>query len=80
MIVESLLRWFSNFMQLMFSSFQAFTLPVELLAVLIELLAYGTWVIGADLMAIVIANIVFWMATKFTIGLALFVWRLLPLT
>ena len=80
MIVESLLHFAVNFIQMLFSGLHFVSLPLDLLTVLFDILCYGTWIVGADLMAIALASIAFWMATRFTMGLALFVWRLIPLT
>lgn len=55
-------------------------LPYDLINTLSSILCYGTWVIGADLMAIIISSIVFWWTVKFAVGLIVWVWELLPLT
>lgn len=80
MIVETLLEFATSLIEGLFSGLSVLSLPLNLLTVLLDVFCYGVWVIGADLMAIVISSIVFWMGTKFTIGLVLFIWRLLPLT
>ena len=80
MIVETLLSFSCALIQGLFSGLQFISLPTDLLTVLLDILCYGVWVIGADLMAIVISTITGWLAFKFGIGLVLFVWRLLPLT
>ena len=80
MIVETLLHFAATTIQNLFSGLQFVTLPLDFLTVLLDIMCYGIWVIGADMAGIVLANIVFWMATRFTIGLVIFIWRLLPLT
>lgn len=80
MIVETLLQFASVLIQGLFSGLQILTLPYDFLTVLLDILCYGTWVVGVDLMGIILANIVFWLGTRFTIGLVIFIWRLLPLT
>lgn len=80
MIVETILQWAATFIQSLFSTLQIVTLPLDFLTVLFDILCYGVWVIGADMMAIILANITFWLGTRFAIGLVIFIWRLLPLT
>lgn len=80
MIVETLLGFAATLIQGLFSGLQILTLPLDFMTVLLDILCYGVWVIGADLVGIVFANIVFWLGLKFSIGLVIFIWRLLPLT
>ena len=80
MIVETVFSWACTFLQGLFSFLQVVDLPVEFLDVLVDLLCYGVWVIGADLISIILANVVFWLSLKFSIGVTVWVWRLLPFT
>lgn len=80
MIIETVLSFSCYIIQGLFSGLQFFTLPVDYLTVLLDILCYGVWVIGADLMALTIVNITGWLTFKFGAGLILFIWRLLPLT
>lgn len=56
------------------------TIPIHVISVLGNITGFGVYVVGGDILLIVVANIMFWMAAKLLIGLALFIWRLLPLT
>lgn len=80
MIVETLLSFASTFIQGLFSALQIINLPTDYMTVLLDIFCYGTWVIGSDLMAIVLATITGMLTGRFLLGLALFIWRLLPLT
>lgn len=80
MIVETLLGFTLTLIQGLFSGFQIVNLPTDLLTALLDFLCYGTWVIGADLMAIFLSTVVGMYTFKFSAGLVLFLWRLLPLT
>lgn len=51
-----------------------------LLEPLTEILIYGIWVIGADLVAIFAASVVTWWTVKFIVGGIVWIWELLPLT
>lgn len=80
MIVESLVDMFINLMLLVCDTISLVPLPVALMNVLFDILCYGTWIIGADFMAIFLSVIVGWFSARFTIGITVFLWELLPLT
>lgn len=80
MIVESLVDLCLRLLVGVFDTITLVPLPVALLDVLYDILVYGTWVVGADYMAIFIASVVGWAMVRFTVGLVVFLWELLPLT
>lgn len=80
MIIEGITGWAFFLIESLFSGFSLVSLPVNLINVLVDIMKFGAWVIGADLLGIVIGSIGFWLTFKFTAGLVLFIWRLLPLT
>ena len=80
MIVETLVGFSLNLIQGLFSTFQIINLPTDLMTALLDFFCYGVWVVGADLMGIVMSTIVGIYTFKFTAGLVLFIWRLIPLT
>lgn len=56
------------------------TLPVNAIQALGAFCAYGSHVVGADLLLIFSSCVLGWAVLKATLGLLLFIWRLLPLT
>lgn len=80
MIVEGLLNIALWFIETLFQGLQVVTIPTDLLSTALEFMRFGAWVVGADLLAIVFSSITFWLMFKFTAGLLLFIWRLIPLT
>lgn len=80
MIVEGLIGLAMNFMELLFSGFNLVYIPVDIASTLLNILGYGAWVLGADMVAIVFTTIIGWLLFRFTAGVLVFVWRLLPLT
>lgn len=80
MIVEGLIDFGIYVIQLAFSSFEAISLPVDTVIVLLDIMQFGAWVIGADLFGFIIGNIFAWLSFKFVGGLVLFLYRLIPLT
>lgn len=80
MIVEGVLGLFFSVVRLAFSGFEIVGLPFQFINVLSTILSYGIWIVGADVFGIFLATIVSWWVIKFTIGLVLWIWELLPLT
>ena len=80
MIIEGLAGFAMWIIELIFSGFQALSLPLNLVSVLIDFMKYGAFIIGGDLLALVFACVFGWLAFKFTAGLTLFLYRLIPLT
>lgn len=80
MILNGLTDLSTWFISLVFSGFQAISLPANLISVLIDIMKFGSWVIGSDLLAIVFGTIFGWLAFKLTAGLIIFIWELIPLT
>lgn len=80
MIVETVFSWACSFLQLLFSGFQVLQLPANLIDVLVDILCYGVWVIGVDLISIILTNVIFWLSLKFSVGVTVWLWRLLPFT
>lgn len=60
--------------------FNLVTLPVNAIQALGAFCAYGSHVVGADLLLIFCSCVLGWAVLKATLGLLLFIWRLLPLT
>ena len=63
-----------------FVGIDALSLPLSLLQAVGTFTGVGVWLVGADLIAVFCQCVLFWVAVKFSIGLVLFIWRLLPLT
>lgn len=83
MIIEGVIGLAFSIIDMIFSGLAALqfpTLPLNLITVLIDFMKVGAWVVGADLLGIVFSTIIFWLGFKFTAGLLVFIWRLLPLT
>jgi len=62
------------------SGLQALTLPTQLISTLATITGYGAYVVGADMLVIICTVVMFWLGVKATLGLVLFIWRLLPFT
>lgn len=80
MILEGLAGFAMNILSFIFDGFNFLSLPVSLISTLINIMKYGAWVLGGDLVAIVFGTVFFWLTFKFSAGLILFIYRLIPLT
>ena len=80
MILENLINVFCALLDGLLSGMSFVKVPVDGIAVLATVTAYGSYVVGADLLLCFASVVTTWMLIKLTVGIGLFVWRLLPLT
>ena len=80
MIGESLIDIFFGTFRILFGAFEIVNLPTQTIQALTSILAYGNWIVGVDIMAIFIGTIIFWWGVHLSIGLAVWLWNMLPLT
>ena len=80
MIVEFFIKMFVAFLDTLISAVSMVTLPIDMISALSTVSAYGSWVVGSDLLLIFATCVFTWTTVKIGIGLVLFVWRLLPFT
>lgn len=80
MIGELLIDLFFGIFRVMFGAVEMLSLPTQLISTLGTILAYGTWIVGIDVMAVFVGTVVFWWGIHLSIGLAIWLWKLLPLT
>ena len=53
---------------------------MSLVSLPLDLIRYGNYVVGADLMLITFSCIAGWIGIRCTLGLIIFIWKMLPLT
>lgn len=75
-MVTSLLELTKNLLIGGLNLIDALGLPTDLIFAFADYTGYGVWFVGADLCLKIAASIVFWIGLKLSVGLALFVWRL----
>lgn len=54
------------------------TIPLDLVTVLNTIWGYGCFVLGSDLFVFCMSYLIFWFGVRFTIGLVVFIWHLIP--
>ena len=80
MILETLINVFCVLLDGLLSGLSFVQIPEQGIAVLATVTAYGSYVVGADLLLCFASVVTTWMIFKFSVGIGLFLWRLLPLT
>ena len=80
MIGEVLLDLFFGLFSGLFSALEFISLPTQLIGTLATITSYGVWVVGADILAFFVGTVVFWWGVHLSIGLAVWLWKMLPLT
>lgn len=80
MILEFVIDVFCGFLVQLMSAANAVSIPVNGIQTLATFASYGSYIVGSDLLLTFCGVVFMWMGTKLTVGVGLFVWRLLPLT
>lgn len=80
MIIEFFVTIVTNLLTSALSAAQVLTIPSDIAGALSTFMAYGNYVVGGDLLLLFATSVTTWMTLKLTVGVVLFIWRLLPLT
>ena len=80
MLFETISNWSTNLIVGLFSVFEFVNLPTDAISVLYTIMCYGVWVVGSDILLLVFSTIFGWITFKATVGLAIWLYKLLPLT
>lgn len=80
MIGEVLIDMFFGIFGTLFGALEFVQLPTQLIGTLTTILAYGNWIVGIDIMALFVGSVVLWWGVHLSIGLAVWLWKMLPLT
>ena len=80
MIIETVFSWCANFIVGLFSVFEIVHLPLDLISTLYTILCYGVWVVGADVLLLFTGSVMGWLVFKSSVGLIIWLYKLLPLT
>lgn len=80
MLGEGLIDLFFGIFRLLFGAIEFVNLPTQTINALTTIMAYGNWVVGIDIIALFVGTVVFWWGVHLSIGLAVWLWKMLPLT
>lgn len=80
MIVRTLTDLFFSLFRGLFSSLDFLSLPTSAIQTLSTILVYGNWIVGVDIMILFVGSVVFWWTVHLSIGVAVWLWKMLPLT
>ena len=78
MIGESILSIGLSILRFIFGSFEVFKIPFDAVYVLYEIMCYGTWVVGSDILLLCTGCISFWIGVRLSTGLAVWIYEHLP--
>lgn len=80
MIFELLFDFVCTIIYNLFSAFEILKLPLDIINSLCTILEFGVWIVGIDVLAIFTSTVIFWWGIHLSIGVVVWVWKLLPLT
>lgn len=80
MIFEVLLGICKTILINAISSLGVLHLPLDIAAFLGTVTNYGAFCVGGDIMFMFTSSVMFWFGVKCSLGIVLFIWRLLPFT
>lgn len=78
MIFEALCEFGANLLIALFGTIELFHLPTDMIYTLANILKYGTWVVGSDVLLLVSGSIVMWWGVKASVGIAVWVYDKIP--
>lgn len=80
MVGEVLIDLCFGIFRLLFGALEFINLPTQLVNALGTIITYGVWIVGVDIMALFVGSVVLWWGVHLSIGLAIWLWKMLPLT
>lgn len=80
MIIESICRFATNMLVGLIGMISPWELPTELLSSLANILKYGSWVVGSDVLLLFTGSVLFWWSVKASVGIGIWIYDKLPLT
>lgn len=80
MIIEFIINVFCGLLSGFMSGLKVISIPMDAVTTLGTVISYGSYVVGSDFLLLFSSVIFMWMWLKFSLGIGLFLWRLLPLT
>lgn len=78
MIIEGLFHLARNILLFTFGLVNYVPVSYDAVQSLYEIVCYGTWVVGPDMLAVVCASITFWIGIRTSVALIKFVWDWIP--
>ena len=80
LIFQPLIDLLCNIIVTALTAVNLVTIPANGIQAIATVASYGNYIVGADLMLVFASMVLGWMTLKMTVGLILFIWRLLPFT
>lgn len=80
MIIKFFVDIVAGILGALIDSVSIVTLPVDLVKNLATIAAYGSWVVGSDVLIIFAACVVGWTTFRLAWSVAVFIWKMMPFT
>lgn len=78
MIIEALISVVKTFILGILSGFTALSIPTDFVSGLGTFIGYGNYVIGGDLLLVVMTSVIFWYGLRFVVSSVTYIYKLLP--
>lgn len=78
MIFEAVCQFGASLIKALFGTIELFQLPTDMIYTLANILKYGTWVVGSDVLLLFSGCVVMWWGVKASVGVALWVYDKIP--
>lgn len=80
MILEFLINIVVTLLSGFISGVSLASIPVDMIKALQTVCAYGSWIVGADLLLVFASCVFVWTGVRIASGIVVFIWKMLPLT
>jgi hypothetical protein len=80
MIITFLLEITGRLIRGLLTGAKIVSVPVDLIATLNKVMAYGADIVGLDLLLVIASSVMFWISIRAAVGLFKWGWELLPFT
>lgn len=78
MVSDVLLSFGLSIIRFIFNAVEFFVVPTDIVEPLFDILVYGTWVVGYDVVILCTSCITFWIGVRLSTGLAVWIYDHLP--
>lgn len=78
MVFQALINLCLGVLMGFFDLLNVFQLPFEAINVLGEILVYGSWVVGVDMLILIFSSVFMWVGVRFSFNILLWVYEHIP--
>lgn len=78
MIIESIFNLLFGVVDLLLSGVSVFNLNFGSISLINQILSFFGYVVGSDITLMLFSSVTFWLSVKFSLGVLIYVYRLIP--